>query len=34
MKRSDDAAKQFAIYQDLKEKEEGAKRAIVGEGKP
>jgi cytochrome c-type biogenesis protein CcmH/NrfG len=34
MKRSDDAAKQFAIYQDLKEKEEGAKRAIVGEGGP
>lgn len=34
MKRSDDAAKQFAIYQDLKEKEESAKRAIVGEERP
>jgi tetratricopeptide (TPR) repeat protein len=34
MKRTDDATKQFAIYQDLKEKEEGAKRAITTGAKP
>jgi hypothetical protein len=29
MKRTDEATKQFALYEDLKEKEEDAKRAIT-----
>jgi tetratricopeptide (TPR) repeat protein len=34
MKRTDEASKQFAMYQDLKEKEEGAKRAFTSGEKP
>jgi hypothetical protein len=32
MKRTDDAAKQFAIYRDLKGAEEGAKATAVAAG--